>query len=55
MNKESVVKFFSLIAVVVVILNITLFAFGKISIGVFWFLIILMAFLAYIVLPKVKK
>ena len=55
MNKESLVKFFSLVAVVVVILNITLFSFGKISVGVFWFIIILMAFLAYIILPRLKN
>ncbi|MBN2112057.1 hypothetical protein JW707_03060 [Candidatus Woesearchaeota archaeon] len=56
-KKETslIVKFFSLVSAVLVILNITLFAFGKISIGVFWFIIILMAILAYIILPRTRR
>ncbi|MDO8740572.1 MAG: hypothetical protein Q7J54_03275 [Candidatus Woesearchaeota archaeon] len=53
MTKEPI-KLMAIIFTVVVVINMILFAFGVISTFYFWFIIILCAFIAYFVIPKLK-
>lgn len=55
MNRENLVKVLSGIVAAIIVLNIVLFSFGRISVGMFWIIIALAAVLAYIVLPKLRK
>ena len=45
----------AILLIIITILNLVFFAFGKISQLWFWAIIILTAFMAYKVLPKLKK
>ena len=48
-------KAFAAALIVAVILNLILFAFGKISQFWFWIIAIIIAFIAYKILPKLKN
>ncbi len=49
------VQVYAAIVAIVLIINILMFAFGKISIRTFWLIIIAAAVIAYFVLPKLRK
>lgn len=49
------IKLMAIIFTVVIVGNIILFIFGKISTFYFWFIIILCAFIAYFVIPKLNE
>ncbi len=55
MNRENLVKVLSGIVAAIIVLNIVLFSFGRIRVGMFWIIIALAAVFAYIVLPKLRK
>ena len=48
------IKVLSIVASIILIINIILFAIGKISAYLFWFILVAMAFVAYYLLPKMK-
>ena len=48
-------KLIAIILVIAIILNLILFAFGVINQFWFWVVIILIGFVAYKVIPKLKK
>ena len=48
-------KAFAAALIVAVILNLVFFAFGKISQFWFWIIAIIIAFIAYKILPKLKN
>ena len=50
----SKIKLLAIILSIIVAVNFFLMVFRMISLKTFWFVIILMAFLAYIVLPRLK-
>ena len=52
---EKIIKMCSISMIVLVVLNILLFAFGRISNGMFWIIIALAALFAYGLLPRIKK
>jgi len=53
--KISYGKFLVLLFVLLLILNITLFALGKIKEILFWIIIVIAAVFAYWILPKMKN
>lgn len=52
---QKLVQIASVIMVFIVIINITLLAFSKINIWLFWLILALAAIYAYWILPKIKK
>lgn len=48
-------KAFAIALIVAVILNLILFAFGKIGQFWFWIIVIIIAFTAYKILPKLRN
>ena len=55
-EKQSIlVQFFSIVVVIVVIINFIFLAIGRIGAKTFWLIIIIAAFLAYIALPMTRK
>ena len=48
------IKLMAIVFSVVIVINLILFAFGVISTFYFWFIIILCAFIAYFVIPKLN-
>ena len=48
-------KIISLVFAVIVVLNIALFAFGKVNVLLFWLVIVLAALYVYFILPNIKK
>ncbi len=52
---EKMIKFGAGFMAVLVVLNIVLFSFGKISVGLFWIIIALAGVFAYVLLPRLKK
>ena len=48
-------KLFSAFLILFLILNLLLFAFGKINDAIFWTVIIAIGIIAYKILPKLKK
>ena len=48
-------KLVSIFLIILVIANIALFAFGKITTSLFWFVIVFCAVMAYIVIPYTRK
>lgn len=53
--KQYAVKAVAVITAVVVIVNVVLMALGRASVRTFWFIIIVAAFLAYFILPGLRK
>ena len=53
--KNKNLKFLVFLIVLILIANLVLFAFRKISDIVFWAMIIIAAVFAYFILPKIKK
>ena len=49
------IKIIAFIFVLILIVNMVLFAFGKITAFVFWFIIALCGLIAYLGLPKLRK
>ncbi|MBI2130074.1 hypothetical protein HYU07_07665 [Candidatus Woesearchaeota archaeon] len=49
------IKLMAIVFSVVIVINLILFVFGAISTFYFWFIIILCAFIAYLVIPKLKE
>ena len=54
-DKMNPIKVFGMICIIILAVNIILFAAGVISTYIFWFIIILMAFAAYYLMPKMKQ
>ncbi len=55
MNKETFLRIIGIVAILLLVLNMILFALRKISGLVFWGVIIVGAVLAFVVVPKMKK
>ena len=55
MNKETFLRILGIGGILLLVLNMILFALGKISGLVFWGIIIFGAVLAFVVVPKMKK
>ena len=55
MMKSSTLKMIGIVLVIVLILNVFLFAFRVINWIVFWIIIALGAVFVYFILPKLKK
>lgn len=53
--KSNQLKIIGYVVFVILILNLILFALGKISDVIFWVVIVLGAIFVYKVLPKIKK
>jgi len=47
-------KFFAILLIVVIIVNLVSFAFGLISPVLLWIIIVIIGFIAYKVMPKLK-
>jgi len=55
MKKLNLTQIISIIIIIVVVANITLFSMHRLSGGVFWFIIMLSAVWAYFIVPKLNK
>ncbi|MBW2984258.1 hypothetical protein KY361_04035 [Candidatus Woesearchaeota archaeon] len=55
MQKELVIKVLSILLIVVVVTNLTLFVMKKINQTLFWTIIIIAALIAYKGIPKLKS
>ena len=53
--KEKIVKIIGIVVMLIVILNLVLFAFRVIDSTFFWVVIVLGAVFTYVVLPRLKK
>ena len=49
------IKIFGGVCIAILVVNIILFAMGKIGQLLFWFIIILMAFVAYYIVPRIYR
>ena len=55
MNKETFLRILGIGGILLLVLNMILFALGKINGLIFWGIIIFGAVLAFVVVPKMKK
>jgi len=55
MKKLNLTQIISIIIIIVVVANITLFSMHRLSGGVFWFISVLSAVWAYFIVPKLNK
>ena len=51
----KLVKIVSIFFICLIVLAFVLFAFRLLSVGVFWMVVILVAIVAYFIVPKLKK
>ena len=55
MKKPDPIQIISIIMLILVLANITLFAFGRNPAWLFWLIIIIAALVAYVILPRLRK
>ena len=54
-NMANTKLIISIVLIVVMILNITLFAFGSLNVGIFWLVIGVGALVTYVIFPKMRS
>jgi len=48
-------KILSITCLIIIILNLILFSMKKISVEIFWAVIIIIALISYLIIPKIKE
>lgn len=51
----KLIKILSIILIAIVVLNLILFALGKITMYMFWLIILIIGVFVYFILPKIKN